>query len=238
MSPDGPTTLLESPPLATAPRVPQAAILLSFDRLLTAGALYPMGHVRFDAAVQEYRQAASQACGARRVEVESDGDLLIIQDIALDSSHRGQERLMDLFDRLGIQRILIDADTPAEALHRLATGLLRQRREADNDGHLKQATFDDLPVQVAVVPRVFRKRWTDGIDARFVPIIEAILDDAVAACDSPESGRVLARPSPRCTPTARSAWPSPFQSALAMDLGLEVVIMGMAPWNVPSPLPK
>ena len=146
MSRDGPTTLLETRSPAAAPHAPQAAVLLAFDRLLTAGALYPMGHTRFDAAVQEYRQAASQACGARRVEVESVGDSLMIQDIALDKSHRGQERLTGLFERLGIQRILIDADAPAEALHRLATGLLRQRREADG-------IIDGLPVLTDPIAR-------------------------------------------------------------------------------------
>jgi len=190
MSRDDTTTLLDTGLEGTDQPSPAAAVLLALDRLLTAGALYPPGHARFEAAVQEYRRSATEACGPFRLQVEMEDDALRIQDVALDASHRGQERLLTLFEWLGIQRILIDADTPADALHHLATGLLRQRREADEAGHLKEVVFDDLPVQVSIVARTFRKRWSDEIDDRFIPPIEAIMEDAAAMCADAEPARV------------------------------------------------
>ncbi|MFO7608287.1 MAG: hypothetical protein R6X35_03690 [Candidatus Krumholzibacteriia bacterium] len=168
---------------------PGAAVLLALDRLLTAGALYPMGHGRFAAAVAEYREAAAAAGGTRAVELAADGDALVVQGTRLAAGLRGMDRLLGLFDKLGIASVRIDADAPEDALHTLATRLLRQRREADAGGHLQQTAFADLPAQVKVVPRTFRKHWSDGIDGRFLPILEAILDDVEKVCATREAGQ-------------------------------------------------
>ncbi|MFN2369997.1 MAG: hypothetical protein ABR506_02460, partial [Candidatus Krumholzibacteriia bacterium] len=168
---------------------PGAAVLLALDRLLTAGALYPRGHGRFAAAVAEYREAAAAAGGTRAVELAADGDALVVQGTRLAAGQRGLDRLLGLFDKLGIASVRIDADAPEDVLHTLATRLLRQRREADAQGHLRQTAFADLPAQVKVVPRTFRKHWSDGIDGRFLPILEAILDDVEKVCATREAGQ-------------------------------------------------
>ena len=168
---------------------PLAAILLAMDRLLTAGALYPEGHGRFGAAVAEYRDAASSASGARPVVFEVDARVLRIQGEPIGPGQRGLERLLGLFDKLGILQVRIDADAPAVALHLLATRLLRQRREADANGHLKQAVFADLPAQVTVVPRTFRKRWSDDIDGRYLPVLETVLDEIEASFGDRAAGQ-------------------------------------------------
>ena len=183
---DGQTSTLAPERDAAAPL---AAVLLAVDRLLTAGALYPDGHGRFTAAVAEYREAAAAAGGTRAVLLEVDERVLRIQGQAVGAGQRGLDRLLGLFDKLGILQIRIDADAPPAALHLLATRLLRQRREADANGHLKQAAFDGLPAQVTVVPRTFRKRWSDDIDGRYLPVLEAVLDEIEAAFSDRSTGQ-------------------------------------------------
>ncbi|MBE0567588.1 MAG: hypothetical protein IH621_16655 [Krumholzibacteria bacterium] len=190
MTGDSLTATLPSPPDAAAPG---AAVLLAVDRLLTAGALYPMGHGRFAAAVAEFREAAAAAGSARSVELAADSDAIAVMGTRLAGGQRGLERLVGLFDKLGIASVRIDTDAPVDVLHTLATRLLRQRREADADGHLRQTAFDDLPGQVAVVPRTFRRHWNEGIDGRFLPILETILDEVEAACPGRESGLAARR---------------------------------------------
>ncbi len=162
-------------------RRPAAAVLLAFDRLLTAGALYPLGHARFSAAVEDFR-AAVETLGERAVVFDGDGDPLCVAGSAMDASCRGAERLQDVMDRLGLARITIDLAAPDDGLHRLAEGLLRQRREADEDGHLRDADFADLPPSLAVVPRSFRRSWSDGIDPALIPLLESVLTALDAAC--------------------------------------------------------
>jgi hypothetical protein len=169
---------------------PAAAVLLAFDRLLTAGALYPVGHVNFGAAVTAWREAVAPA-GGRSVVIEAAGGDLRILGEAVPEGRRGRERVLGLWDKLGLASVRIDADAAEDALHELAVRLLSQRREADASGHLQEADFDGLAETVTVTARTFRRRWSDGIDAALVPLLEALVQDVVGACGDAETAAAV-----------------------------------------------